>query len=336
MAAWSFGLLLCLLCFCTMSKMLKDSTKQLPKMNNTMSDLLSLLQALENNVSFGYAHFNDGEMTSMGCADRTGIVPVFGWMEKCSKQMGEAMKAAITHTAPNFYIGIPCNCEFRGLFFLQALSLLNITHNLPYNLSHMEGMVDDTACQEKQAILTYPPNNVQLSSRITVSTLFINGNYIKAKKELTRILNKAIRKQGRHVHAVMAYGREMEHLPFPVKSVQTIAKKNAFGTNYAEFRTEKFLERAGYRDGDIVLIMGGPLGRILASEWTWLRPHVTFLELGSFWDVELWNRQDHHLGALRACSYRKDVIGLSCKNRWVHDYIPLKFPEYVTREWLCG
>jgi hypothetical protein len=303
-------------------------------MNNTMADLIPILRALENNVSFGYAHFNDGEMTSMRCTEMRDIVPVFGWMEKCTKTMGEAMKAALTRTAPSFYIGIPCNCEFRGLFFLQALELLNITHNLPYNLTHMDGMVDDTACQEKQATLGYP--SALLASRVTVSTLFINGNYLKAKKELTRILNKAVRKQGRSVHAVVADGRKIDNLPFPIKSTQLIARRNAFHTNYDEFHTSAFLDKAGYRDGDVVMIMAGPLGRILASEWTWLRPGVTFLELGSFWDVELWDRQKHHLGALRACSHKKDVIGLSCANKWVHDYVPLRFPEYITREWLCG
>ena len=306
---------------------------RLPNMTNTMQDLRPLLKALENNVSFGYAHFNDGEMTSMKCWNMSNIVPVFAWMEKCTRKMSDAMKAALTRTAPNFYLGIPCNCEFRGLFFLEALHLLNVSHNLPYNLSRMDGIVDATACPAAPATLTF--RNDWLRRRLTVSTLFINGNYIKAKKELTRILNKAVRRQKRGVHVVVAHGRDVAALPFPVASVQTIARRNAFGENYATFRTEAFLRQAGYRDGDVVMIMAGPLGRILASEWTWLRPHVTFLELGSFWDVELWDRQDHHLGALRPCSFRKDVVGLSCRNSWVHDYVPLRFPEYITREWLC-
>jgi hypothetical protein len=45
------------------------------------------------------------------------------------------------------------------------------------------------------------------------------------------------------------------------------------------------------RSGDVVLIMCGPLGRILSSEWTWLRPDVTFLEIGSFFDTTTSQRE---------------------------------------------
>ena len=35
---------------------------------------------------------------------------------------------------------------------------------------------------------------------------------------------------------------------------------------------------------DIILLMCGPLGRVLAAEWNWLRPDMTFLEIGSLFD----------------------------------------------------
>ena len=244
-------------------------------------------------------------------------------------------------TAPNFYIGIPCNCEFRGVSYLVALRFLNITHNLPYRLIAGKSYDDDTqlplnndqACPAIRPILTMP--NDYLRDRITVATLFINGNYIRAKKELIRIMNKAVTVQNRGVHVVVAHNRKVHNLPFPLKSVKYIAQKDAFEANYDEFRTMSFLTAANYKPNDIVLIMAGPVGRILASEWALLRSDITFLEMGSFWDVELWNRPKHHLGISRACMDRSDIIGLSCSHWWVH-YIPTIFPEgYLPLTYLC-
>ena len=288
------------------------SRKSLPATNNTMKDLPVILKALIDQIPFGFAHFNDGELQALDCNE--GRKTVFSWMQTCTTNLSHAIYNALTHTAPNFYLGLPCNCEFRGRYFLKALHALNITHNLPYTLEDTmlsRGVHnDDTACPAIPAILTLPPDT-NLRGRITVAPLFINGNYMHAKKELIRILIHAKNIQKRAIHVVTAHGRHVDRLPIPVSSTQWIAQKDAFEHNYQFFRTPIFLnDIAKYQDGDIVMIMGGPLGRILASEWTWLRPNVTFLELGSFWDVELWNRQKHHLGSLRRCSSNTDTIGV--------------------------
>jgi hypothetical protein len=83
------------------------------------------------------------------------------------------------------------------------------------------------------------------------------------------------------------------------------------------------------------VLLAGPLGRILASEWSWLRPRVTFLEMGSFWDVELWSRGNHHLGVYRPCSSANDIIGFPCTNSWIHSVVPTRVPEFITRDFLC-
>ena len=284
----------------------------LPATNNTMKDLPIILKALMNQIPFGFAHFNDGEMQALDCI--AGKKAVFTWEQACSANLGRAIHNALTHTAPNFYLGLPCNCEFRGRYFLKALHVLNITHNLPYTLEDTmlsRGVYnDDTACPVVPARLTFPTPH--LRGRITVAPLFINGNYNHAKKELIRLLIYARNVQQRAIHIVTAHGRHVERLPIPISSTQWIAQKDAFEHNYETFRTSTFLNNvAKYKDGDIVMIMGGPFGRILASEWTWLRPNVTFLELGSFWDTELWNRPKHHLGSIRRCSSNTDTIGVS-------------------------
>ena len=304
----------------------------LPKVNNSMSDLSLILQAMESNIPFGYAHFNDGEMSALFCEE--GSHTVFSWNQRCSVRLNVAMQNAFRNTAPNFYVGIPCNCEFRGLYYLVALRYLNITHDLHYSLGDRANSFDGDdgpsnnydACPAKSATLTLADD--RLRDRITVATLFINGNYLRAKKEITRIINKAVTSQKRSVHIVVAYDRLVHRLPFPIKSVKYVAQLDAFEQNYEEFRTKEFLSAAHFMPGDIVLIMAGPVGRILSSEWGLLRADVTFLEMGSFWDTELWNRPKHHLGISRPCMARDDVVGLSCSNLWVHS-LPQILPEWL-------
>lgn len=322
------------------SMLVNQKLISLPKLNNSMSDLFHILHALESNIPFGYAHFNDGEMTALNCAE--GEKTVFSWSQRCTPRLNHAMQNAFQNTASNFYIGIPCNCEFRGVAYLIALQYLNITHDLPYQLSAEYSSnwpepafpaSDDEACPATPATLTIP--NAHLRDRITVATLFINGNFIKAKKELIRIMNKAVTIQKRGIHVVVAHDRKVERLPFPLKSVQYVARENAFETNYEDFRTPQFLNAAQYEPNDIVLIMAGPVGRILASEWGLLRSDVTFLEMGSFWDAELWNRPKHHLGVVRSCMGKSDRVGLRCENRWIH-FLPQIIPEgYFPLRYFC-
>ena len=315
-----------------------DNLKSLPKARNSMSDLFSILRALESNIPFGFAHFNDGEIIALDCTE--GEKTVFSWNQKCTPRLNVAMQNALRNTAPNFYVGLPCNCEFKGVMYLRALGHLNITHDLPYqyygNLKANNPQMPSTneiACPATSATLKF--KNEKLKDRLTVATLFINGNFIRAKKELTRILNKAVDVQKRGVHVVVATERFVDRLPFPVTSAQYVTTENAFENNYDTFRTAEFLAQAKYGPNDIVLIMAGSVGRILASEWGLLRSDVTFLEMGSFWDTELWSRTKHFLGVQRPCMDQQDLIGLPCNNRWIHS-LPQIIPEgYLPLGYLC-
>jgi hypothetical protein len=51
--------------------------------------------------------------------------------------------------------------------------------------------------------------------------------------------------------------------------------------------------------------MAGPLGRILASEWTVLRPDITFLDFGSFFDALL-SERTYPLDIVRDCMFQGD------------------------------
>ena len=58
----------------------------------------------------------------------------------------------------------------------------------------------------------------------------------------------------------------------------------------------------------------GPLGRILASEWSKLAPLTTFLDLGSMWDAELCGKHAPELRnpteALEDCMFVGDKHGI--------------------------
>jgi hypothetical protein len=295
--------------------------KLLPPTTRSMRDLKMLLNALENNVPFGYAHFNDGEINAINCPE--GGETDWGW-QKCSTKLKEVMIRAMSHTAPNFLVGITCLCEFNMKAWVYTMHFLNVTHDLPYSVTdlpklkpgtdpcpdipptlhqvhwlrrafchgHLRQYIFFTLDHASSTIRKFP--NEVLKNRITVATIFINGNNEHARTEILRILRKATGEQGRNIHVVTGEGHDTNKLPFKVKSVIRTAKHHAFDRDYDTLRKPWFVEQSKFAPGDIVLIMAGPFGRILASEWTWLRPDVTFIDQGSFWDVELWGRKGAH------------------------------------------
>ena len=161
---------------------------------------------------------------------------------------------------------------------------------------------------------------VQLRKRLTVSTVFIHGNYDYANRELTRILRKATDKQGRNIHIVTEGSGNISGLPFKVSSIQYILLRNASDYNY-----DMILHTTGYEDGDVVLLMCDQLGQILASEWAHQRPMITFLDLGSFWDFSSW--KSLRLDISRPCMYRHDIAMNSTA-------LPSGSKRTVIRKWI--
>jgi hypothetical protein len=274
--------------------------QQLPPTSRSMSDLNLFLYLLNNSIPFGYAQFNDGEVLALDCKE--GQPLDFGW-QNCSKSLSNAMRQSMVNIARNFYVGVPCVCEFGNEAFVNAAVTLNITHNLSNS--------GKPNCPITPLKLSFPFK--LLEDRLTVATVFINGNFRRAKSELSSILKHATDSQGRKVHVIVGEGHNVTALPFRVASVQYIAKKGAFEANYTALRTAEFIDKAGYAADDIVLLMAGPLGRILASEWTRLRPLTTFIDMGSFWDVELW-RRGRSPDRTRACMYANDTNAVD--TRW--------------------
>eukprot|EP01041_Mallomonas_annulata_P000836 gene836-1629_t len=286
--------------------LLPNLYKDLPKTSMSMNDLKIFFNLLRRNISFGFAHFNDGEVHSMSYCPEGKIIDS-GW-QNCSTALSRATLEAMTNIAPNFYVGIPCHCEFDGIPFFKALKFLNISHSpsiqpakklkssndsstnttrnniqLGQNINNNNDItnsthksVNDSTCPSHQISLHFPPNSLH-RNRLTLATVFINGNFNRAHQLLPMMLNY-IMKRGRGVHVITGAGHHTERLKFPIKSVYFAAKTHAFDINYHEMRTLNFLNER-YKPGDVILLMLGPLGRILASEWCLLTSSMTFIDL---------------------------------------------------------
>lgn len=266
-----------------------------PASNLRMTDVNIFLKMLERNIPFSYSHFNDGEIRALECARNDSVD--FG-RQQCSEYLSAALSNALTNRSRNFYVGIPCLCEFEGRYFRRSLDILNIT---------LDTQIESGMCP------TQPPQMIfadaELKNRLTVATVFINGNYRRTKAELTRILFKAAVQQERKVHVIASADANPRFLPFFVSSTRFTPSKHSFDHSYSNFRTEAFLRGLRLSPGDIVLAMSGPLGRILVAEWSKLRDDVTFIDMGSFWDAEFYGKLHHDLSVPHACMFTHDDTG---------------------------
>lgn len=261
---------------------LRNATCILPKTNTAMSDLDILLATLEaGEDAFSYAHFNDGELKALTCSKGEFTARR---KQPCHPELNRAMKSALTNRAPNFYVGILCPCSWDADSYLKLMKILDVS--------------DPWYAQNPTKCSPVPTKRIFadkiLENRLTPGNLFVAANFQYAKQELARILHKAATVQGRGVHVFTGSGHGMKKevnvsaLPFPVASHHSTAHFDAFQHSYKRMRPKEFLIDAGVKSKDVVLLMIGPLGRILASEWAHLHPNITILNLGSLWNEELY------------------------------------------------
>ena len=289
-----------------------------------MSDLRLLLALLEAGQPFGFAHFNDGEVQAMAdCVTPEGAVD-FGW-QRCGPGLRDALLAAMSRPPPHFYVGLPCRCEHFSYPFGRALALLNITLSLSAPTAAAtaaatagagaggggkgKGKGANDYCPAAPPTLNFTLSRLS-PARVTVANVFVNANYWYAHSELARILAMVAARRARPIHVVLAANlSDPAELPFPVSPIFVNAT-NAFDVDYprlspkhsggAAFAQSRFLP------GDVVLLAAGPLGRVLAVEWAWLLPLVTFVNVGSLYDQFLWARGGRAIHKTRACMHKTD------------------------------
>lgn len=121
------------------------------------------------------------------------------------------------------------------------------------------------------------------ATRVTTATLFINGNFESARRLLPRLLLA----RGARVHLVTSAEGDARRFANctgvrPVRVLRAAAR-DAFPQSFDALRDEW----RALRNGDVVLLAAGPLGRVLGVAWHKQQPRATYLELGSFFDPDL-------------------------------------------------
>ena len=275
-------------------------TTTIPNTKMSMADTGALLDALESGIAISYAHFNDGEINLIECPE--GTLVDFGW-QRCSPKISKIMMNALTNTADNFYLGLACVCMWKGVPFMRAMKYLNITHNLSYSLENAPHS-DRESCPQHPIAMNFV-NSTSSPNRLTVGTVFLNENYFEAKRRINKLLTECVKTGIRGVHVIIGQHKNHTRLPFPTTSVHFVPKTNAFDA-YETMTSPNFLNIVGYKSGDIVLFMTGPLGRVLASEYSRIRQDISFLDMGSFWDEDFGDVQYIH-GGSAPCMFAGDM-----------------------------
>lgn len=287
-----------------LNRRLHPQVFDLQDMHQSMNDLNSLLRMLESAVPFAFAHFNDGEIEAIDCVDTERTVD-FGW-QRCSNELSASLRRAMLNSPYHMYVGIPCVCEHFTRPFVRALQILNIT------LVDTNAGNASIAALTKAACLSKPPVFQTIHSavplrRITAANLFVNANLVwYAQSEMMRILNARAFQISKPVFLFVGNNSDPSLLPFPSKAVY-LPSKNAFDSHYHQMRTAAYLSGHNITHGDIVLLMIGPLGRVLTSEWAHILPNTTFLNVGSFYDQFMWGRHGRNIAKHRACMSKEDV-----------------------------
>jgi len=224
---------------------------------NSPCDLQLLLRYLIMRIPFSYAHFNDGEIKAL----QQDKGKTDRGLQTLSPRLQHTMHNAFHQNISGLIFGIPCRMQFESAYKFAVESLADHT-------------------------------NIQL----THANLFIDSNYQIARSIILAYLRKNQEKSysGRRVHMVVGDAANFtsfyKHTALRNGTVNFIKvpSLNAFPKGYDDNIDMKF------EKDDIVIICAGPLGRILAVEWFTLSNSTTFLEMGSFFDIDLY---DKSLGA---------------------------------------
>lgn len=212
------------------------------------NDYEKLIEKLNKQESFAFAHFNDGEMRyilkqstdhiSRGC-------------QSYSVELEEDLKRVFTLENAQFYKGIPCEKCF-GIMYEKSIQLL----------------------QEKGI---YENDQEQL-----VGACIFHHNYVKKRQELFAAMRKFkyqtwITNDHFHMENIISV------LKLEENDINHIKIPSVDGYSYYKANAHEFAN-IEYRPNELVVLLCGPTGRILAGDGIMKHPDKTFLCLGSYFD----------------------------------------------------
>jgi mannosyltransferase OCH1-like enzyme len=185
--------------------------------------------------------------------------------ERSSARMAQKLLEALNFRKDNYYIGLPCS-RCHSSLYTEAVNHIS------------------------------PQDDLAMSNVLSANTL-INSNLEKTIEVLKECMGEkriVIVTNSKN----MANIAQLEQLNIKPYRVIEVAEKYAFETDYERIKDEwKTLQ-----NGDIVICLCGPLGRVLCYEWFNANPTLTCLELGSMFDPLLQSRSYiYHTGNHHYC-----------------------------------
>lgn len=216
----------------------------------------NMLTLIHNKTPFGFAHYNDGEMDCVKKVTAKGVGCIDGDTWKGSGGGGKWKDSCDNDTRHNFY---------------QTLD------NPPDNF------YIGVACSK-----CHPGNNETAMSIISETAKIIPAmtfhhtifNYNGKNKLLDAV-------RDRHIFLVISDSANDDFFRKNFSRVDTIRVPSNFASQkFGEMRDTNY----GFGKNDIVFLLCGPLGRLLAPVWCRQYPETTFLCLGSYFDKELYGK----------------------------------------------
>ena len=185
--------------------------------------------------------------------------------ERSSLKLSEKIKECLECNRENYFIGLPCCLCYNNL----------------YNESNK--YITNKEEQNKYILNANILINTNIDTTIEIFTKTMNEKNIVIVTNANNVKN---------IHKLKVFNIN------PYKII-IVSEQFAFENDYERIKDEY----KSFNDGDIILCLCGPLGRVLCYEWFKFNNSLTCLELGSLFDPLLRNRAyGYHTGIHKYCS----------------------------------
>ena len=185
--------------------------------------------------------------------------------ERSSLKLSEKIKECLEYNRENYFIGLPCCLCYNNL----------------YNESNK--YITNKEEQNKYILNANILINTNIDTTIEIFTKTMNEKKIVIVTNANNVKN---------IHKLKDFNIN------PYKII-IVSEQFAFENDYERIKDEY----KSFNDGDIILCLCGPLGRVLCYEWFKFNNSLTCLELGSLFDPLLRNRAyGYHTGIHKYCS----------------------------------
>lgn len=182
--------------------------------------------------------------------------------ETSSPELSQKIKECLEYQDENYFIGIPCSVCY-GHYNNESKKYIN--PNFYNNVFNANILIN---------------SNIDSTTDVLKKTM-ANRNVVVITNDINL---KNIEK--------------LELLNIKPYKVISVSDKHAFKNDYERVKDEW----KSFNDGDVVICLCGPLGRVLCYEWFKNNNKLTCLELGSLFDPLLKNRSYlYHTGTHRYC-----------------------------------